>query len=109
MHCTPAPQAASYVNTGTTSKVRLFNLSPDTSHAGMTSSASGSSSKEIATNVAYGLGSSWVPQPSSALVFGFKDDLTGVMMPHDVPASTATTCCCCFFSCASGCRPPQQR
>ena len=67
--------AASYVNTGTTSKVRLFNLSPDTVQAGMASSASGS--KEIASDVSYGLGSAWVPQPTAALTYGFKDDLSG--------------------------------
>ena len=67
--------AASYVNTDAHSKVRLFNLSPDTARAGMTSSGSGG--KEIASSVAYGLGSPWVTQPSQSLVFGFKDDTSG--------------------------------
>jgi hypothetical protein len=67
--------AASYVDTDPVSKVRLFNLSPDTVKAGMTSSANGT--KEIASGVAYGLGSDWVPQPTKALAFGFVDDISG--------------------------------
>ena len=41
--------AASYVQPGDSAKVRLFNLSPDTKVAGMSSSANGT--KALATNV----------------------------------------------------------
>ena len=64
--------AASYVQGAKSSKVRLFNLSPDTKAAGMTCSATGAA--EIASNIAYGLGSTWVDVPTSAETFGFKDD-----------------------------------
>ena len=67
--------AASYVQTDSTSKVRLFNLSPDTKAAGMVCSANGTA--EIARNVLYSLGSSWTPVPTASLSFGFKDDISG--------------------------------
>eukprot|EP01050_Picozoa_sp_SAG11_P020192 SAG11_NODE_3363_length_2498_cov_3.248020_1_plen_94_part_00 len=49
--------AASYVEGSTGSKVRLFNLSPDTKAAGMTCSANGTA--ELVSGVAFSLGSSW--------------------------------------------------
>jgi len=61
--------AASYVDTDPSSKVRLFNLAPGTAQAGMTLNG-----KQIASNVAYGLGSSWMKVPTASAAFGFVDD-----------------------------------
>ena len=69
-----APQA-SYVQTATSSKVRLFNLSPDTKEAGM--ACSGNGTKELATNVQYSLGSDWYDIATAAATFTVSDDLTG--------------------------------
>ena len=66
--------AASYVQSDSFSKVRLFNLSPDTKSAGMTSTANGTA--EIVSGVDYSLGSSWVRVPTAAATFGFVDDGT---------------------------------
>lgn len=66
--------AASYIDTDSTSKVRLFNLSPDTKAAGMSCSANGTS--EIASNVAFSLGSQWVPVPTAAATYTFSNDET---------------------------------
>ena len=66
--------AASYVQTDTSSKVRLFNLSPDTKVAGLACSANATS--EIATNVQYSLGSKWVTVPTASLSFAAFDDIT---------------------------------
>eukprot|EP01048_Picozoa_sp_COSAG05_P000124 COSAG05_NODE_3_length_51333_cov_129.132080_24_plen_626_part_00 len=63
--------AASYVDTDPSSKVRLFNLGPGTVSAGMTLAG-----KTIATNVAYGLGSSWVNVPTVPSAFGFVDEIS---------------------------------
>ena len=41
----------------------------------MTSSAGGG--KEIASNIAYGVGSNWIAQPTASTVYGFKDDTSG--------------------------------
>ena len=68
------------------SKVRLFNLAPGVKSAGM--SVGG---KEIATGVAYSLGSEWVPVSSAASTYSLKDDATGkalatrVMTPAKPP------------------------
>ena len=43
------------------SKVRLFNLSPSTKSAGLTSSVNGTA--EIVSQVLYSLGSDWVDVP----------------------------------------------
>ena len=64
--------AASYVDTDHTSKIRLFNLAPDVKAAGMSCSANGTT--EIATNVAYSLGSQWQPIATKSDTFTFKDD-----------------------------------
>ena len=66
--------AASYVQSASTSKVRLFNLSPDTKAAGLTSSLNGTT--ELASNVQYSLGSSWVNVATAATTWGVIDDLT---------------------------------
>ena len=58
-----------------TSKVRLFNLSPDTQVAGMSCSANGTA--EIASNVRYSLGSDWSEVPTQAETYTIKDDLSG--------------------------------
>ena len=63
--------AASYVDTDSSSKVRLLNLAPGTVQAGMTLAG-----KEIVSDVAFGLGSDWVKVSSSSLAFGFVDDLS---------------------------------
>ena len=67
--------AASYVQSQQTSKVRLFNLSPDTQVAGMSCSANGTA--EIASNVRYSLGSDWSEVPTQAETYTIKDDLSG--------------------------------
>ena len=78
--------AASYVDTDPSSKVRLFNLAPGTTSAGMSLSG-----KSIATNVAYGVGSDWVKVPTVSSSFGFVDDIskktlaTKTMMPASPP------------------------
>jgi hypothetical protein len=64
--------AASYVQGATSSKVRLFNLSPDTEVAGMTCSANGTA--EIASGVRYSLGSKWYDVPAAAATFTIVDD-----------------------------------
>ena len=63
------------MQTATSSKVRLFNLSPDTKEAGM--ACSGNGSKELATNVQYSLGSDWYDVATVAAAFTASDDLTG--------------------------------
>ena len=61
----PGPiAAASYVQGAQSSKVRLFNLSPSTKSAGLTSSANGTA--EIVSEVLYSLGSDWVDVPPLA-------------------------------------------
>lgn len=59
----PVPfAAASYVQGAQSSKVRLFNLSPSTKSAGLTSSTNGTA--EIVSEVLYSLGSDWVDVPA---------------------------------------------
>ena len=70
--------AASYVQSQNTSKVRLFNLSPDTKVAGMICSADGAT--ELASNVRYSLGSTWHEVPTESASFTAKDDLTGKVL-----------------------------
>jgi hypothetical protein len=65
---------AADVQGATSSKVRLFNLSPDTKVAGMTCSANGTA--EIASGVRYSLGSKWYDVPTAAATFTVLDDLT---------------------------------
>lgn len=55
------------------SKVRLFNLSPDTKAAGM--SCSGNGTKEIASNVDFSLGSDWMPVATTSATYTFMDDV----------------------------------
>ena len=66
--------AASYVQGETNSKVRLFNLSPDTKSAGMGVSSNGT--KDVVSDVAYGLGSDWVVVATESASYTFKDDLS---------------------------------
>jgi hypothetical protein len=66
--------AASYVESSTKAKVRLFNLSPDTKVAGMLCAANGT--KEIVSNVDFSLGSDWVTIPSAEDQFTLQDDLS---------------------------------
>jgi hypothetical protein len=66
--------AASYVDTDPTSKVRLFNLAPDVKAAGMSCSANGTA--EIASNIAFSLGSEWQPVPTESATYTFTDDIT---------------------------------
>ena len=54
------------------SKVRLFNLSPDTKSASM-GIALGPAPVSIAKDVAFGLGSTWTPVPPVAGKFSFTD------------------------------------
>ena len=64
--------AASYVpQKNDSASVRLFNLSPDTKIAGMTSSAKGGTD---ITQVKYGLASDWSPFPIGGQTFQFFDD-----------------------------------
>jgi hypothetical protein len=63
--------AASYIDTDSSSKVRLLNLAPGTVQAGMTLGG-----KEIASKVAFGLGSDWVKVSNASAAFGFVDDLS---------------------------------
>ena len=64
--------AASYVQPGAQSAVRLFNLSPDTKQASM--SVGG---KSVVNGVAYSLGSKWAGVPSTSESFAFADTSTG--------------------------------
>ena len=57
-----------YVQGANTSKVRLFNLSPDTQSSGMTVGG-----VAAASNIQYSLGSAWVPVPSTSAAFTFTD------------------------------------
>lgn len=66
--------AASYVESSTSAKVRLFNLSPDTKVAGMQCAANGT--KEIVSNVDFSLGSDWVSIASAQDKFTIRDDLS---------------------------------
>ena len=66
--------AASYVEGAASSKVRLFNLSPDTKVAGMKCDKNGT--KELAANVAFSLGSDWYDVPTEMDTFTVSDDLT---------------------------------
>lgn len=67
--------AASFVQPqNTTAKVRLFNLSPDTQSAGMSSSTNGD--MEIVKNVAFSLGSSWVDTSKATATYTILDDTT---------------------------------
>ena len=63
--------AASYVQGANTSKVRLFNLSPDTSKAGMAVNGA-----LAATGIAYSLGSDWSAVPAAAEPYTFTDSTT---------------------------------
>ena len=63
--------AASYVQGANSSKVRLFNLSPDTEMAGMAVGGS-----VTASGIAYSLGSQWTPVPAAAGTFTFSDSAT---------------------------------
>jgi hypothetical protein len=65
--------AASYVDTDNSSKIRLFNLAPGTVQAGMSLIPGGT---EIASGVAYGLGSSWVKVATAPNAFTFIDDVS---------------------------------
>lgn len=60
--------AASYTQGANTSKVRLFNLSPDTKESSMTVGG-----VSIASNIAYSLGSAWRPVPPTPGAFAFSD------------------------------------
>lgn len=68
--------AASYIQTETSSKVRLFNLSPDTKVAGLSCSSNGTA--QIATDIRYSLGSTWVKVPTKLSTFTVFDDLKGI-------------------------------
>lgn len=73
--------AASFVQPqNTTAKVRLFNLSPDTKSAGMTSSATGT--KEIVNDVAFSLGSQWVDVSKTTATYTVLDDGAGLKAIH---------------------------
>jgi hypothetical protein len=64
--------AASYVASANSSKVRLFNLSPDTKAAGMALGG-----VATASNIAYSLGSAWTPVAATTPgAFTFTDELT---------------------------------
>ena len=99
--------AASYVQDSANSKVRLFNLSPDTKQAGMTCSVSRAASqlvranshrrirvqangtKEIASAVDYSLGSEWVTVPTASATYAFKDDSAGTALTGATKTETA--------------------
>jgi hypothetical protein len=71
--------AASYVPTIVGSGVRLFNLSPDTFMASMSSGGS-----TLASNIEYGLGSGWYQVPSGvSMPFTATDALTGATLATD--------------------------
>ena len=77
--------AASYVQGANSSKVRLFNLSPDTKSAGM--SVGG---EVTASNVVYSLGSTWTPVSAATQQFGFVDSVTKKVLcsgPETPPAA----------------------
>ena len=63
--------AASYVPGANTSKVRLFNLSPDTNKASMAVGGAAAASR-----VAYSLGSDWSAVPAAAGTYKFTDSAT---------------------------------
>jgi hypothetical protein len=63
--------AASYIDTDSSSKVRLLNLAPGTVQAGMTLGG-----KEIASKVAFGLGSDWVKVSNASAAFGMASSTT---------------------------------
>ena len=67
--------AASYVQGANSSKVRLFNLSPDVKTAGM--SVGG---KTTASDVVYSLGSTWTPVPAATQQFSFVDSTTKAVL-----------------------------
>ena len=68
--------AASFVQPNNiTAKVRLFNLSPDTKSAGMSSSATGA--EEIVNDVAFSLGSQWVDVSKTTATYTILDDSAG--------------------------------
>lgn len=71
LHCVRVFCFRSSVDTDPSSKVRLFNLAPGTISAGMTLSG-----KPIATNVAYGVGSSWMKVATVSSAFSFVDDVS---------------------------------
>lgn len=63
--------AASYVQGANTSKVRLFNLSPDTQSCAMAVGG-----VAAANDVAYSLGSDWTPVPPTPGTFTFSDSIS---------------------------------
>ena len=79
--------AASYVQDSANSKVRLFNLSPDTKLAGLTCSLNGT--KEIVSAVDYSLGSEWVTVPTASATYAFKDDSSGMALTGATKTETA--------------------
>jgi len=62
------------MQSATSSKVRLFALSPDTKTAGMQCSANGTT--EIAKGVHYSLGSTWVDVQATSATYTVIDDAT---------------------------------
>ena len=60
--------ASSYVQD--VPKFRLFNLSPDTKDAGMSTGG-----QKLASNVHYSLGSQWCAVPNASATYEFTDDL----------------------------------
>lgn len=66
--CTCVCSARRYVQGANTSKVRLFNLSPDTKGCGMTVGG-----VAAASNIPYSLGSAWLPVPATPGAFTFTD------------------------------------
>ena len=80
--------AASYVQDSANSKVRLFNLSPDTKQAGLTCSLNGT--KEIVSAVDYSLGSEWVTVSPAAATYTVTDDSAGgkpIVAKSETPAA----------------------
>jgi hypothetical protein len=75
--------AASYVESSASSKIRLFNLSPDTKLAGMTCSANGT--KEIVFGVDYSLGSDWVTVPTASATFSATDGAKTIASKVETP------------------------
>jgi hypothetical protein len=63
--------AASYVQGANTSKVRLFNLSPDTKGCGMAVGG-----VATANNIPYSLGSEWTSVPPTPGAFAFTDSIS---------------------------------
>ena len=70
--------AASYPPTTGQASVRLFNLSPDTKSAGMTSDGAGAAK---ISSVPYSLGSKWESFPLSQQTFSIVDDDTTPALP----------------------------